>query len=43
MDINMPVMDGFDTTINIRKNRLLIQPIICALTAFSDLETKTKW
>lgn len=40
MDINMPGMDGFETTINIRKSGITI-PII-ALTAFSKHEVEEK-
>ena len=40
MDINMPGMDGFETTMNIRKSGITI-PII-ALTAFSKHEVEEK-
>jgi CheY-like chemotaxis protein len=44
MDIIMPIMDGLTATLNIRKNKLLFQPIIIALTANTDeksiLDTK---
>lgn len=40
MDVQMPEMDGFETTANIRANQSVLQPVIVAMTANAMSEDK---
>jgi len=42
MDINMPIMDGIEATIEIRKQKNIQQPYIVALTAYSSENERIK-
>ncbi|MDR3547283.1 MAG: response regulator [Candidatus Pacebacteria bacterium] len=42
MDLNMPVMDGIEATVEIRKEKGRPQPFIAALTAFASEKERAK-